>query len=73
MVRQVFDNYNLISGLHSYMSTQNSKFKNLLPPLRLLNSKESKELFKKLETLKFSFKKISPHNMILSKSFKQNL
>ena len=57
MVRQVFDNYNLISGLHSYMSTQNSKFENLLPPLRLLNSKESKELLKKLETLKFSFKK----------------
>ena len=57
MVRQVFDNYNLISSLHSYMSTQNSKFENLLPPLRLLNSKESKELLKKLETLKFSFKK----------------
>ena len=57
MVRQVFDNYNLISSLHSYMSTQNPKFKNLLPPLRLLNSKESKELLKKLENLKFSFKK----------------
>ena len=57
MVRHVFDNYNLISGLHSYMSTQNSKFKNLLPPLTLLNSKDYKELLKKLETLKFSFKK----------------
>ena len=42
MVRQVFDNYNLISSLHSYMSTQNSKFKNLLPPLTLLNSKKVK-------------------------------
>ena len=57
MVRHAFDNYNLISGLHSYMSTQNSKFKNLLPPLTLLNSKDYKELLKKLETLKFSFKK----------------
>ena len=57
MVRHVFDNYNLISGLHSYMSTQNSKFKNLLPPLTLLNSKDNKELLKKLESLKFSFKK----------------
>ena len=57
MVRHAFDNYNLISGLHSYMSTQNSKFKNLLPPLTLLNSKDYKELLKKLETLKFGFKK----------------
>ena len=57
MVRHAFDNYNLISGLHSYMSTQNSKFKNLLPPLTLLNSKDSKELLKKLENLKFSLKK----------------
>ena len=57
MVRHAFDNYNLISGLHSYMSTQNPKFKNLLPPLTLLNSEDNKELLKKLETLKFSFKK----------------
>ena len=56
-VRHAFDNYNLISALHSYMSTQNSKFKNLLPPLTLLNSKDNKELLKKLETLKFEFKK----------------
>ena len=57
MVRHAFDNYNLISALHSYMSTQNSKFNNLLPPLTLLNSKDSKELLKKLETLKFGLKK----------------
>ena len=57
MVRHAFDNYNLISALHSYMSTQNSKFKNLLPPLTLLNSKDNKELLKKLETLKFGIKK----------------
>jgi len=57
MVRHAFDNYNLISALHSYMSTQNSKFKNLLPPLTLLNSKDSEELLKKLKTLKFGLKK----------------
>ena len=56
-VRHAFDNYNLISALHSYMSAQNSKFKNLLPPLTLLNSKDNKELLKKLETLKFGLKK----------------
>ena len=53
-VRQVFDKYNLISGLHSYMSLQNSKFKNLLPPLTLLSLKDQKELFKSLENLKFN-------------------
>tara|TARA_Y200000002_G_scaffold289335_1_gene243467 strand:+ start:233 stop:1117 length:885 start_codon:yes stop_codon:yes gene_type:complete len=52
-VRKVFDNYNLISGLHSYMSSKDDNFKNLLPPLVLLNSEEKKDLIKKLENLKF--------------------
>ncbi len=56
-VRRAFDNYNLISGLHSFMATQNSHFKNLLPPLTLLNSKDNKELLKKLESLKFDLNK----------------
>ena len=57
MVRHIFDNYNLISSLHSFMSTKNPKFKNLLPPLTLLNSKDTKELLKKLDNLKFSINK----------------
>tara|TARA_Y100000996_G_scaffold295439_1_gene233836 strand:- start:68 stop:952 length:885 start_codon:yes stop_codon:yes gene_type:complete len=56
-VRHTFDRYNLISGLHSFMSLQNSKFKNLLPPLKLLNSNEQKDLLKKLESLKFNLNK----------------
>ena len=56
-VRHTFDRYNLISSLHSYMSLQNSKFKNLLPPLTLLNSNDQKELLKKLESLKFNLNK----------------
>ena len=56
-VRHTFDKYNLISGLHSYMSLENSKFKNLLPPLTLLNSNDQKELLKKLESFKFNLKK----------------
>ncbi len=52
-VRKVFDGYNLISALHSYMSTKNSNFKNLLPPLTLLKPKEKEELIKKLDDLKF--------------------
>ena len=56
-VRHTFDKYNLISGLHSYMALKNSKFKNLLPPLTLLNSSDQKELLKKLENLKFNSNK----------------
>ena len=39
------------------MSIKNSKFKHLLPPLELLNSKDQKELLKKLESLKFNLNK----------------
>ena len=55
-VRNVFDKYNLISALHSYMSTKDVNFKNLLPPLVLLNSTEKKELMAELENLKFEIK-----------------
>mgnify|MGYP001370217067 CR=1 FL=1 len=52
-VRKVFDNYNLISALHSYMSIKDDNFKNLLPPLVLLKSKEKEDLVNKLNNLKF--------------------
>ncbi len=55
-VREVFDDYNLISALHSYMSTKDDNFKNLLPPLVLLSSKEKKDLIEKLDNLKFIIK-----------------
>jgi 4-hydroxy-tetrahydrodipicolinate synthase len=52
-VRQAFDGYNLISALHSYMSIKDDNFKNLLPPLVLLSSKDKQDLIKKLNNLKF--------------------
>ena len=55
-VRDVFDGYNLISALHSYMSTKDDNFNNLLPPLVLLNSREKKDLINKLDNLKFEIK-----------------
>ena len=54
MVRHAFDNYNLISGLHSFMSTTNLKFKNLLPPLSLLSEKDKNQLLLELKKLKFN-------------------
>ena len=55
-VRSVFDKYNLISGLHSFCSQENKIYKNILPPLRLLNSNEEKELIESLKNLNFSIK-----------------
>ena len=52
-VRKAFDNYNLISGLHSFMSEENEKYKYILPPLALLSNKESKELMFRLKKLEF--------------------
>jgi len=52
-VRKIFDNYNLISGLHSFMSFENEKYKRILPPLALLSEKEKKEMMSKLKELEF--------------------
>ena len=52
-VRKVFDNYNLISALHSFMSEEDEKYKKILPPLSLLTEIQSKELISKLKELEF--------------------
>ena len=53
-VRNEFEKYNLISGLHTFFGKNNNYYKNLLPPLSILNSKEAEELNKNLEKLNFS-------------------
>ena len=52
-VRKVFDNYNLISALHTFMSEENQQFKRILPPLNLLSEKEKKDFMSKLKELEF--------------------
>ena len=52
-IRKVFDNYNLISGLHSFMSLENEKYKRILPPLSLLSEPQQKEMMSKLRELEF--------------------
>ena len=52
-VRKAFDNYNLISGLHSFMSIENKKYKRILPPLSLLSEVQQKEMMSKLKELDF--------------------
>jgi 4-hydroxy-tetrahydrodipicolinate synthase len=52
-IRAIFDKYNLISGLHSFMSVENEKYNKLLPPLSLLSEKKKEELMSKLKELDF--------------------
>ena len=52
-VRETFDQYNLISALHTFISVNDNKFKNILPPLVLLSQDRQKELLTKLKTLEF--------------------
>ena len=56
-VRETFDQYNLISALHSFLSIQDNNYKNVLPPLVLLSQEKQKELINKLDNLKFIFDK----------------
>ena len=52
-VRTVFEKYNLISGLHTFFSQNDQKYKYILPPLRILNETEKNDLLNKLDTLGF--------------------
>jgi len=52
-VRKVFDENNLISGLHSFMSSEDKKYSVVLPPLSLLSKEEEKQMLSKLKKLDF--------------------
>ena len=52
-VRMSFDQYNLISGLHTLMAQKNLIYENLLPPLKLLDEKEKNDLLSNLKKLNF--------------------
>ena len=52
-VRKVFDQFNLISGLHSLMSDWDEIYKNVVPPVSLLNKKDKNKLKEDLKKLNF--------------------
>ncbi len=52
-VRNEFEKYNLISALHTFKAKENEIFKNLLPPLGLLNRENENSLLKNLKKLDF--------------------
>ena len=53
-IRSVFDQFNLISGLHSFMSDEDEIYKNVLPPISLLNKKDKQQLTEDLNKLNFN-------------------
>jgi len=52
-VRNIFEKFNLISGLHSFMSVENEIYNNVLPPVSLLSEVNKKELIESLNKLNF--------------------
>ena len=52
-VRSAFEKFNLISGLHSFMSNEDEIYKNVLPPVSLLNENNKQQLIEDLNKLNF--------------------
>ncbi len=52
-VREVFDQFNLISALHTFLGKNEKKYLNLLPPLKILQNEKKKILIEKLTKLNF--------------------
>jgi len=53
-VRNTFEKFNLISGLHSFMSDEDEIYKNVLPPVSLLGEKDKIQLIEELNKLNFT-------------------
>ncbi len=53
-VRNTFEKFNLISGLHSFMSDENIIYKNVLPPCNILNENDKLLLIEELNRLNFT-------------------
>ena len=52
-VRNEFEKYNLISALHSFKSKNDKAYRNLLPPLDILNNEDDSNLMQNLKKLNF--------------------
>jgi 4-hydroxy-tetrahydrodipicolinate synthase len=57
-VRSVFDKFNLISGLHSFMSDEDEIYKNILPPISLLDEMDKNQLIKNLNEVDFNLRSL---------------
>jgi len=57
-VRNAFEKFNLISGLHSFMSDEDKIYKNVLPPVSLLSQKDKFQLIEELNKLNFTLESL---------------
>jgi 4-hydroxy-tetrahydrodipicolinate synthase len=57
-VRNTFEKFNLISGLHSFMSDEDKIYKNVLPPVSLLSEQDKLQLIEELNKLNFTLKSL---------------
>tara|TARA_Y100000590_G_scaffold418079_1_gene518418 strand:- start:1022 stop:1888 length:867 start_codon:yes stop_codon:yes gene_type:complete len=52
-VREVFEQYNLVSSLHSLLGTKENIYNNILPPLSILDKEKKEKLILELSLLNF--------------------
>ena len=57
-VRNAFERFNLISGLHSFMLDEDEIYKNVIPPVSLLSNKDKQQLIEDLNKLSFKLKSL---------------
>ena len=57
-MRSVFDKFNLISGLHSFMSDEDEIYKNVLPPISLLDEIDKQQLINDLNKIDFNLRSL---------------
>ena len=57
-VRGIFDKFNLISGLHSFMSDKDEIYKNVLPPISLLDEIDKQQLINDLNKIDFNLRSL---------------
>ena len=52
-IRKILDKHSLISGVHSFLSSENKIHKTVLPPLALLSPDQEKQMMEELKALDF--------------------
>jgi 4-hydroxy-tetrahydrodipicolinate synthase len=52
-IRSTFDQFNLVSGLHSFMADEDEIYKNVVPPISLLSHEDKNKLIEDLNKLNF--------------------
>ena len=67
-VRKIFEEFNLISAIHSFMSQTDTSYNNLLPPLSILNENDQKKLFDKLKKINFNISNLYIYKVSLGKN-----